>query len=84
LLVTGKKERATHSRRFLFSTPYWGAAYSSFTDCTNPRSLNFAMNRRSDETADAQLIIDNIRSLKLLAEQEALIFSGNARKLFNL
>jgi len=31
-----------------------------------------------------QFIIDNIRSLGLSADQEALIFSGNARKLFNL
>jgi predicted TIM-barrel fold metal-dependent hydrolase len=31
-----------------------------------------------------QLIIDNIRSLKLPAEQEAMIFQENARKLFNL
>ncbi len=31
-----------------------------------------------------QLIIDNVRSLSLPADQEALIFSGNARKLFNL
>jgi hypothetical protein len=31
-----------------------------------------------------QLIIDNIRSLKLPAEQEAMIFRGNARRLFNL
>ena len=31
-----------------------------------------------------QLIIDNVRSLKLPAEQEAMIFHGNARRLFNL
>lgn len=31
-----------------------------------------------------QLIIDNIRSLKLPAEQEAMIFTGNARRLFRL
>jgi predicted TIM-barrel fold metal-dependent hydrolase len=31
-----------------------------------------------------QLIIDNIRSLNLPAEQEAMIFQGNARRLFNL
>jgi predicted TIM-barrel fold metal-dependent hydrolase len=31
-----------------------------------------------------KLIIDNVRSLKLPAEQEAMIFHGNARKLFNL
>jgi predicted TIM-barrel fold metal-dependent hydrolase len=31
-----------------------------------------------------QLIIDNIRSLKLPAEQEDQIFRGNARRLFNL
>jgi predicted TIM-barrel fold metal-dependent hydrolase len=30
------------------------------------------------------LIIDNVRSLGLPPEQEALIFAGNARKLFNL
>jgi predicted TIM-barrel fold metal-dependent hydrolase len=33
---------------------------------------------------EPKLIIDNVRSLKLPAEQEALIFAGNARKLFNL
>jgi predicted TIM-barrel fold metal-dependent hydrolase len=31
-----------------------------------------------------QLIIDNIRSLNLPAEQEAMIFHQNARKLFSL
>jgi predicted TIM-barrel fold metal-dependent hydrolase len=33
---------------------------------------------------DPKLIIENVRSLKLPAEQEAMIFSGNARKLFKL
>jgi predicted TIM-barrel fold metal-dependent hydrolase len=33
---------------------------------------------------DPQLITDNIQSLKLPAAQEAQIFSGNARRLFNL
>src|SRR5207245_440372 len=31
-----------------------------------------------------QLIIDNIRSLGLPADQEAMIFTGNARRLFKL
>jgi predicted TIM-barrel fold metal-dependent hydrolase len=33
---------------------------------------------------EPKLIIDNVRSLKLTAEQENLVFQGNARKLFNL
>src|SRR5204863_304953 len=33
---------------------------------------------------EPKLIIDNVRSLKLPAEQEAMLFAGNARKLFNL
>ena len=31
-----------------------------------------------------RLMIDNLRSLKLRAEQEAMIFHENARLLFNL
>lgn len=33
---------------------------------------------------DPQLIVGHVQSLKLPAEQEAQIFSGNARRLFNL
>jgi aminocarboxymuconate-semialdehyde decarboxylase len=33
---------------------------------------------------DPQLIIDNVRTLRLPAAEEAMVFSGNARKLFNL
>src|SRR4029079_14889935 len=33
---------------------------------------------------DPQLVMDNVRGLKLPAEQEEMIFRGNARKLFNL
>src|SRR5947208_7173904 len=33
---------------------------------------------------EPKLILDNVRSLKLAAEQEGMIFAGNARKLFNL
>jgi aminocarboxymuconate-semialdehyde decarboxylase len=33
---------------------------------------------------DPQLIASNVQSLKLPAEQEAQVFSGNARRLFKL
>jgi predicted TIM-barrel fold metal-dependent hydrolase len=33
---------------------------------------------------DPQLITGNVQSLKLPAEQESQIFSGNARRLFKL